>query len=78
MSLFVWICFANNQVCVFRALTSVGAFFNLGGIFMQVTQEMYTKLFNAMTDAKKQLEEAFELLERAQIETEEMYISQEN
>jgi len=45
---------------------------------MKVTTEMYTKLFNAMTDAKKQLEKAFELLERAQIETEEMYISQEN
>ena len=44
---------------------------------MQVTQEMYTKLFNAMTDAKMQLEKAFELLNQAQIETEEMYISQE-
>ena len=32
---------------------------------MQVTQEMYTKLFNAVTDAKTQLE------------TEEMYINNE-
>lgn len=45
---------------------------------MQVTQEMYTKLFNAMTDAKTQLEKAFELLDQAQLEAEEMYISKEN
>ena len=45
---------------------------------MKVTQEMYTKLFNAMTDAKMQLEKAFELLSQAQIEAEEIYINKEN
>jgi len=44
---------------------------------MQVTQEMYTKLFNAVTDAKTQLEKVTELLNQAQLETEEMYINNE-
>lgn len=31
---FFWFCVATIEVCVFRAVTSVAAFFNFGGMFM--------------------------------------------
>ena len=31
---FFWFCVATIEVCVFRAATSVAAFFNFGGMFM--------------------------------------------
>ncbi len=39
---------------------------------------MYTKLFYGITDALKKLDEAKEMLEKAQIEAEDIYIDDEN
>ncbi|MDO4618685.1 MAG: hypothetical protein Q4B31_04085 [Clostridia bacterium] len=41
---------------------------------MEITTEMYTELFNAITDAENKLQEVMELLKEAQKKTEEMYI----
>ena len=45
---------------------------------MDVSPQMYTKLFNAITDARKLVDEAMEILSNAQIEAEEIYISKED
>ena len=37
---------------------------------MEVTQEMYTTLFNAITDARKLIDEATQILDEAQIKAE--------
>ena len=44
---------------------------------MEVTTEMYTKLFNELTDILDQLEALKERIKKVQLETEEMYINQE-
>ena len=67
------------EVCVFRALTQVGAFFMRRIIKsevknMKVTQEMYSTLFNGITDAKKLTEQAMDILIAAQKKAEELYI----
>ena len=42
---------------------------------MNVTSEMYTRLFNELTDVQRELEKLIERIKLAQIETEEMYIN---
>lgn len=42
---------------------------------MKVTTEMYTKLFNELTDVKKELEVLIERIKTAQTETDEMSIN---
>ena len=42
-----------------------------------VTEEMYFKLFNKLTDILEELEKLKEGIKKAQIETEEMYINEE-
>ena len=44
---------------------------------MEVTQEMYTKLFNAITDAQRLIDQATIILTQAQIETEKIYIEKD-
>ena len=44
---------------------------------MEVTTEMYTKLFNELTDITNELEMLKERIKNIQIETEEIYIGQE-
>ncbi len=44
---------------------------------MEVTTEMYTKLFNELTDITNELEKVKERIKNIQLETEEMYIGQE-
>ena len=44
---------------------------------MEVTTEMYTKLFNELTDITNELEKIKERIKNIQLETEEMYIGQE-
>ena len=41
---------------------------------MKVTQEMYSTLFNGITDAKKLTEQAMDILIAAQKKAEELYI----
>ena len=41
---------------------------------MKVTSEMYTKLFNELTDMQEELQKLIERMQKAQIEAEEMYI----
>ncbi len=43
---------------------------------MEVTTEMYTKLFNELTDITNELEKLKERIKNIQLETEEMYIGQ--
>lgn len=43
---------------------------------MKITEDMYTKLFNSITDAVETLEEVRENLKKAQIDAEEIYISE--
>ena len=43
---------------------------------MEVTTEMYTKLFNELTDIMEELEKLKERIKNIQLETEEMYIGQ--
>ncbi len=45
---------------------------------MKVSMEMYTKLFNAVTDATCMLEEASKLLRDAQLKVEDIYINLDN
>lgn len=45
---------------------------------MKITEEMYTKLFNCITDVVKTLEEVGESLKKVQIDAEEIYISKED
>lgn len=42
---------------------------------MKVTTEMYTKLFNELTDVKEDLENIIERIKNSQVETEEMCIN---
>ena len=44
---------------------------------MEVKTEMYTKLFNELTDITNELEKLKERIKNIQIETEEIYIGQE-
>ena len=44
---------------------------------MEVTTEMYTKLFNELTDITNELEKIKERIKNIQLETEEIYIGQE-
>ena len=44
---------------------------------MEVTTEMYTKLFNELTDITNELEKIKERIKNIQLETEEIYIRQE-
>ena len=44
---------------------------------MKVTDEMYIKLFNELTDIMNDLENIIERIKMVQIETEEMYINSE-
>lgn len=53
---------------------SVGAFFILGGINMEVSTEMYAKLFNGITDVEKELSDIVERLKELQIEVEKIYM----
>ena len=43
---------------------------------MEVTTEMYTKLFNELTDITNELEMLKEKIKNIQLETEEIYIRQ--
>ena len=43
---------------------------------MEVKTEMYTKLFNELTDITNELEKLKERIKNIQIETEEIYIGQ--
>ncbi len=62
----------------FLASASVGAFLFLRRIFiMNVTSDMYTKLFNELTDIMKEIENIKERIKKVQIETEEIYINNE-
>ncbi len=45
---------------------------------MKVTSEMYTKLFNEITDIQEELLKLVERLKNIQLETEEMYINNED
>ena len=62
----------------FLASASVGAFLFYGGINMKVTTEMYTRLFNELTNVKEELEIIIERIKQVQIETEDIYINSEN
>ncbi len=42
---------------------------------MEVTTEMYTKLFNEFTDIINELERLKEKIKTVQLETEEMYVN---
>ena len=42
-----------------------------------VTKEMYFKLFNELTDILEDIKKLEERIKKAQIETEEMYINEE-
>lgn len=44
---------------------------------MNVTSEMYTKLFNEITDIENEMIKLVEKLKNVQIEVEEIYINQE-
>ena len=44
---------------------------------MNVTSDMYTKLFNELTDIMNELENIKERIKKAQTETEEIYINNE-
>ena len=44
---------------------------------MEVTTEMYTKLFNELTDILDELEALKERIKKVQLETEEIYINQD-
>ncbi len=44
---------------------------------MNITTEMYTKLFNELTDIMKDLENIKERIKKVQSETEEIYINNE-
>ena len=44
---------------------------------MNVTSDMYTKLFNELTDIMNELEIIKERIKKVQIETEEIYINNE-
>ena len=44
---------------------------------MNVTSEMYTKLFNELTDIMNELENIKERIKKVQSETEEIYINNE-
>ena len=44
---------------------------------MEVTTEMYTKLFNELTDITNELERLKKRIKSIQLETEEIYIRQE-
>ena len=43
---------------------------------MKTTSEMYTKLFNELTDIQSELEKITERIKQIQIEAEEIYIDQ--
>ncbi len=45
---------------------------------MKVTSEMYTKLFNEITDVQAELLKLVERLKNIQLETEDMYINNED
>ncbi len=45
---------------------------------MKVTSEMYTKLFNEITDIQEELLKLVERLKNIQLKTEEMYINNED
>ncbi len=45
---------------------------------MKVTSEMYTKLFNEITDVQEELLKLVERLKNIQLETEEIYINNED
>ena len=45
---------------------------------MKVTSEMYTKLFNEITDIQEELLKLVEKLKNIQLKTEEMYINNED
>jgi len=45
---------------------------------MKVTSEMYTKLFNEITDVQEELLKLVERLKNIQLETEDMYINNED
>ena len=44
---------------------------------MEVTTEMYTKLFNELTDITEELEKLKERIKSVQLEAEEIYINQD-
>lgn len=73
-------CVSTSRIgrgCVF----SVGfgrRFFILGGIKMEVTTEMYAKLFNELTNVQEELQKIIERTKNIQIEVEEIYISGDN
>ena len=43
---------------------------------MEVTTEMYARLFNELTDVQKELEKLIERIKNVQMETEELYIKE--
>lgn len=45
---------------------------------MKVTSEMYTKLFNEISDVQEELQNIVERLKKVQKETEDMYINSED
>ena len=45
---------------------------------MKVTSEMYTKLFNEISDVQEELQNIVERLKKVQKETEDMYIDSED
>lgn len=73
-------CVSTSRIgrgCVF----SVGfgrRFFILGGIKMEVTTEMYVKLFDELTNVQEELQKIIERTKNIQIEVEEIYISGDN
>ena len=73
-------CVSTSRIgrgCVF----SVGfgrRFFILGGIKMKITTEMYTKLFNELTNIQEELQKIIAKAKEVQIEVEEIYIGQDD
>ena len=53
------------------------AFFYYKGAYKLVKEEMYYKLFNKLTDILENIKKMEEEIKQIQIETEEMYISEE-
>lgn len=52
-------------------------FFEKGIDFMKVTTEMYTKLFNELTNIQEELQKIIERAKAVQAEVEEIYINLE-
>ena len=47
------------------------------GVFIMINEKMYYRLFNELTDILEDIKKLEERIKRAQLETEEMYINEE-